>query len=105
MVNGLNRALEVPSLLGVFEGTDIPDEGHWEAVATRAGLIGLVKFVVEVEELLVQDVVDPALVGIASTNVRRARDDVGGVLLGDVVDSESILVLKISVVSTSSCSF
>jgi hypothetical protein len=96
VVDGLAGRLVVASLLGVLEVTDVPDEGGGVAVGTGAAAVVLVVLVVEDEELLVLGVEDPALVGVGGALVAGDGDELGVLLVGDVVDGEGVLVVAVA---------
>lgn len=86
VVDGLARGLVVAGLLGVLEVTNVPDEGCGMAVGSRAATVVLVVLVVEDEVLLVLSVEHPALVSVGGTLVAGNREELGVLLVGNVVD-------------------
>jgi hypothetical protein len=89
VVDGLAGSLVVAGLLGVLEVTNIPDEGGGVAVGSGATAVVLVVLVVQDEELLVLGVENPALVGVGGTLVAGDGDELGVLLVSDVVDGLS----------------
>lgn len=77
--------------LGGGEVLDVPDVGRGLCVALDGGVFLLVELVVG-EEVVHAGVGDPALVGVGGAGVGGAGDDFDGGLVGDVVDSEGVLV-------------
>ena len=94
MVDGRAGSLVVPRLLGVLEVTNVPDKGGGAAVGARAATVKLVVLVVHDKPLLVLRVEDPALVSVGSTLISGDGDELGVLLVGDVVDGLSMLVVS-----------
>jgi hypothetical protein len=85
VVDGRTRTLVVARVLGVFEVADVPDVGCWMAVCGRAAALDFIVFVVHDEVFLVLGVEDPALVRVGGAFVGCDGDDLGELLVGDVV--------------------
>jgi hypothetical protein len=106
VVDGAGSGLVVTSVLGLLKVGDVPDVGDRETVlggrvGGSAGRVDLtlVELIVHDKVSLPHRVEDPALVGVGCTDVRSARDDlagVGTVLVGHIVNGESVLVVAIT---------
>ena len=106
VVDGAGGGLVVTGVLGLLKVGDVPDVGDRETVLGRrvgggAGGVDLtlVKLIVHDKVSLPHGVENPALVSVRGTDVGSARDDlsgVGTVLVGHVVDGESILVVAVA---------
>lgn len=116
VIDAVSLAAVVASLLRSLKRSDIPEVGDWVTTSSRTGGINLIVLVVEDEVLLPLGVGDPTLVGVcicyqslfmlsmrgkisqrtASTLVRGARNDVGLVLVGDIVDGQSVFVVTVA---------
>ena len=106
VVDGAGGGLIVTGVLGLLEVGDVPDVCDRETVL--GGRVGgsaggvdftLVKLIVHDKVGLPHGVEDPALVGVRCTDVGSARDDlsgVGAVLVGHIVDGESVLVVTVA---------
>lgn len=86
VVDGLAGSLVVTGLLGVLEVADVPDKGGSVTVGTGAAAVVLIVLVVKDEELLVLGVEDPALVGVGGALVAGDGDELGVLLVSDIVD-------------------
>lgn len=96
VVNSSHRGLVKTSVLGSFEGGDVPNVGHGVAVCCGADGLFLIVLVVHKEVLLPVLVQNPALMGVGSAFVGSTRDDLGGVLVGYVVDGEGVLIVTVA---------
>jgi len=106
VVDGAGGGLVVTGVLGLLKVGDVPDVGDRETVlggrvGGSAGRVDLtlVKLIVHDKVSLPHGVENPALVGVRGTDVGSARDDlsgVGTVLVGHIVDGESVLVVAVA---------
>lgn len=78
---------------------DVEDVAHRELISRRTGAFFLVDLVIQDQAGLPHWIVDPALVRIGCSNVRRAGDDLCGLrtgFVGYVVDGQGVFIVAVA---------
>jgi hypothetical protein len=85
-----------PSLLWLLQRRNIPDVGDGVSWNTGPNFVILVVFIIEEEIMLIFRVENLALMGVGSTLIGCNGQDLGVLLVCNVVDGKSVLVVAIT---------
>lgn len=93
VVDGLDGGLVGAGEFRFAEVLDVKDVGSGVAVGSSAGLVHLIELIVEEEEVHLDGVGEPALVGVCGTGVRSLGENLGLATVGDIHDGEGVFVV------------